>query len=222
MFNKLRYFKDNAFTLAETLITLGIIGVVAAMTIPNLIQNNFEKRAVTRLRQTQSILSQAIRTAEEEYGEVEGWELKPDEKSAIKIADNLKPFLKLATDCGTRDSDSKCIGKSYKYLNNTSTPSYAAEIYKYKVALLNGSSVIWQVIGNTGAIQFNIDINGSSKPNIMGKDLFLFQYHNNGLYPMGAPETLYGYKTTCKQGNTGTGCAYYVLNFQNMSYLHNK
>ncbi len=73
MFNKLRYFKNNAFTLAEVLITLGIIGVVAAMTIPNLIQSNFEKRTVTILRETQSILSQAIRMAEEEYGDVSGW-----------------------------------------------------------------------------------------------------------------------------------------------------
>ena len=87
-------FKKVAFTLAEVLITLGIIGVVAAMTIPNLIQNNFEKRAISQLRETQSIISQAMRMSEEEYGDVEGWELKQDEESALKIANNLKPFLK--------------------------------------------------------------------------------------------------------------------------------
>ena len=65
-----KYF---GFTLAEVLITLGIIGVVAAITIPNLIQNNYEKRTVSLLRQTQSILAQAVRMAEEEYGSVEGW-----------------------------------------------------------------------------------------------------------------------------------------------------
>ena len=61
------------FTLAEVLITLGIIGVVAAITIPNLIQNNFEKKTISQLRETQSIISQAVRMAEEEYGDVEGW-----------------------------------------------------------------------------------------------------------------------------------------------------
>ena len=222
MFSGLRYFKLKAFTLAEVLITLGIIGVVAAMTIPTLIQNSFEKKVVSQLKETQSIISQTVRMAEEEYGDIEGWELKQDEKSAIKIAENLKPFLKLATDCGTQDLNSKCIGKSYKYLDNTSVINYSTETYKYKVSLLNGSSVIWQAIENTGAIQFNIDINGSSKPNVMGKDLFLFQYHNSGLYPMAAPKTLYNYKNTCKYNGKGSGCAYYILNFGNMNYLRKK
>ena len=41
-----------AFTLAEVLITLGIIGVVAAMTMPSLIQNYQEKATVTKLPST--------------------------------------------------------------------------------------------------------------------------------------------------------------------------
>ena len=80
MFSGLRYFKLKAFTLAEVLITLGIIGVVAAMTIPTLIQNSFEKKVVSQLKETQSIISQTVRMAEEEYGDIEGWELKQDEK----------------------------------------------------------------------------------------------------------------------------------------------
>lgn len=39
-----------AFTLAEVLITLGIIGVVAAMTMPSLIQNTKEKEAISKLK----------------------------------------------------------------------------------------------------------------------------------------------------------------------------
>lgn len=214
--------KINGFSLAEILITLGIIGVVAAMTIPNLIQNNFEKRAISQLRETQSIISQAVRMSEEEYGDVEGWGLKQDSASAIKIANNLKPFLKIASDCGLIDSDAKCIGKKYQYLNLNSTIDYKAESYKYKAVLLNGSSLMVQALGNTGGLQFNVDINGTSRPNVMGKDLFLFQYYEKGLYPMGAPKTLYDYKNSCKITSTGLGCAYYVLNFQNMNYLHKK
>ena len=40
--------KFKAFTLAEILITLGIIGVVAAMTIPTLITNYQKKQTVTK------------------------------------------------------------------------------------------------------------------------------------------------------------------------------
>ena len=104
--------KFKAFTLAEVLITLGIIGVVAAMTIPNLLQKNFERQTVAKLRAAQSILAQAMRMAEEEYGEVSGLGLTgTNEASAVIIANNLKPFLKIATDCGTMDEKYACIKK---------------------------------------------------------------------------------------------------------------
>ena len=211
--------RGQGFTLAEVLITLGIIGVVAAMTIPSLMQKNFEKKVVSQLTETQSILTQAIRMAEEEYGDVEGWGLVMNEVSAMKIYDNLKYFLKVGVDCGTRDLEFKCVAKNYKYLNGASTVSYSEEAYKYKILLLNGSSVMVQAISNIG-LQFNIDVNGPGKPNVMGKDLFLFQYYDKGVYPMGAPGTLYDYKTNCRKGANGLGCAYYVLNFKNMNYLH--
>lgn len=50
-----------AFTLAEVLITLGIIGVVAAMTIPSLIQSYKEKATVTAVKQSYSIFAQALK-----------------------------------------------------------------------------------------------------------------------------------------------------------------
>lgn len=40
----------KAFTLAEVLITLGIIGIVAALTLPALIQNNRNKELQTGLK----------------------------------------------------------------------------------------------------------------------------------------------------------------------------
>ena len=51
----------KGFTLAEVLITLGIIGVVAAMTIPSLIQSYKEKATVTAVKQSYSIFAQALK-----------------------------------------------------------------------------------------------------------------------------------------------------------------
>jgi prepilin-type N-terminal cleavage/methylation domain-containing protein len=48
------------FTLAEVLITLGIIGIVAALTMPSLMANYQKKAAATRLKQTYSMLNQAL------------------------------------------------------------------------------------------------------------------------------------------------------------------
>ena len=52
--------KHAAFTLAEVLITLGIIGVVAALTLPTLIQNHQKQVYVTQLKKAYSTLNNAI------------------------------------------------------------------------------------------------------------------------------------------------------------------
>lgn len=58
----------TAFTLAEVLITLGIIGVVAAITMPMLISNNNKKEVETRLQRIDSVLNSVIKLAENDYG----------------------------------------------------------------------------------------------------------------------------------------------------------
>lgn len=66
--------KINAFTLAEVLITLGIIGVIVAMTLPNLIGNYNKKVAETKLAKMYSILNQAILMSESENGSCKNWD----------------------------------------------------------------------------------------------------------------------------------------------------
>lgn len=65
--------KSNAFTLAEVLITLGIIGIVAAMTMPTLIQKNNNRVVETRLMKFYSAINQAIKMAEVDYGDKIYW-----------------------------------------------------------------------------------------------------------------------------------------------------
>ena len=50
----------KAFTLAEVLITLGVIGVVAAMTMPSLVANYQKKVWVNQLKKTVSVMNQAF------------------------------------------------------------------------------------------------------------------------------------------------------------------
>lgn len=63
----------QAFTLAEVLITLGIIGIVAAMTMPVLIANHRKTVIETRLKKFYSSINQAIALAENEFGDRNGW-----------------------------------------------------------------------------------------------------------------------------------------------------
>ena len=74
----------KAFTLAEVLITLGIIGVVAAMTMPTLIQKQQDVATVSRLEKAYSILSQAVISAQQEYGEIDFWTIVDNNQESTR------------------------------------------------------------------------------------------------------------------------------------------
>ena len=59
--------KEKAFTLSEIIITLGIIGIVAALTIPTLIQNSNSKKFLTQFKKSISTLNQAAIGAQAQY-----------------------------------------------------------------------------------------------------------------------------------------------------------
>ncbi len=63
----------NGFTLAEVLITLGIIGIVAALTMPSLIQNSKRQETSARLKKFYSTMSQALIMAELDNGPIKDW-----------------------------------------------------------------------------------------------------------------------------------------------------
>ena len=106
----LRYDFIKAFTLAEVLITLGIIGVVAAITIPTLVSSNKDRVAVSKLRETYSIFAQAFRTIEAE-GETANW-LKGDyEQDNLAVMESLRKYIKIAHECGFEDSEHRCFSE---------------------------------------------------------------------------------------------------------------
>ena len=66
------------------LITLGIIGVVAALTIPILIQNYKKREVETSLKKIYTTVNQAIKKAELDYGDYHTWESGPNGTGAIE------------------------------------------------------------------------------------------------------------------------------------------
>lgn len=216
------------FTLAEVIITLGIIGVVSAMTLPTLMTNIRERQTIARLQTTQSVLIQAVRLAEQENGDASGWvQGYWSGEDAVSIAEKLKPHLKILNDCGLNDTNQTCIKKTYKRRNGQPHDiRYATDPRYYKVVLMNGISVWWKSTDEgerrSGTyIEIFIDTNGENLPNQLGHDLFIFSYEDGTLKPFGAPNSHYPYTTNClPKTSTGYGCAYYVLQNRNMDYLH--
>jgi len=219
--------KNSGFTLAETLITLGIIGLVAAMTIPNIMTKIQELQTVTKLKATYSMLLQVLKIANEEIGTPEDWGITGrNAKSGAIIAQNLKPYMKIAVDCGmgSNRAPEKCFPPKSKSLNGTDVSSKYINS-KYYVKLLNGTSVAFE--GERGGgiyMYFLVDINGNTQPNTWGIDIFEFSYTSKGLVPSGHIDNPSNtYKNSCiSKKSSGTGCAYYVLNTGKMDYLKKK
>ena len=93
--NKKCYISDMkhhkfGFTLAEVLITLGIIGVVAAMTLPMLISHHNKTEVETRLQRVNSVLNSVVKLAENDYGEPKYW---ADADSPTVLQTYFMPYL---------------------------------------------------------------------------------------------------------------------------------
>lgn len=90
------YRKKSAFTLAEVLITLGIIGVVAALTMPAVIANYQKQETVSKLKKFYSVMQQAITRAELEYGNIEDWDFGKNDETILFFNKYLRPYLQVA------------------------------------------------------------------------------------------------------------------------------
>lgn len=221
----------NGFTLAEVLITLGIIGVVASMTLPTIVQNTQNKELQTSLKKNYSVLSQALNMYQAENGEritsenIPAWGLK-------KV---LMTYLKSVKDCnmGSESESAKnkaCIPNYGIDNENTSTvyktltgKTIDLHFFDDGQFVLNDGSLILLENKNVGTVYISVDVNGfNQRPNKLGKDLFMFQIDKKGsLRPMGASGTTYYSDNDeyCSQTSTdnmnGAGCTQKALTDEN-------
>ena len=137
------------FTLAEVLITLIIIGVIAAITIPSVIANSKKRETSTRIKKMYSVLNSANLKAKADGNDWEYW------------AESNSP-----------NQDAEFFTKQYllPYLNFMKTKRANDKFYVY---LSDGS---YMYIYNGGCMDFYFDVNGEKKPNTLGKDIFDFIY----------------------------------------------
>ena len=200
-----------AFTLAEVLVTLGIIGVVAAMTMPVLIQNHQEKVTVTRLKKVYSVLSQAYMSSSAENIDITEWGLGEtfSSEGAEAIAQKMMPYLKLNKNCGFGKG---CFpnGVVYKYLNGTSWYRIDDASRAYKMILSDGTLIAIES-GKTYGKVF-VDINGFKGPNQDGKDMFSFRLEKNRVMP-------FGYQGDIVSFGKNESYAAWVIYNENTDYL---
>lgn len=164
--NVLTTSKRVAFTLAEVLITLGIIGVVAALTMPSLIENHQKKETVARLKSAYSILEQAILLSENDNGLVSEWDFAIDEAEFFD-----KYILSYMTSVNKKAVLSPTKPYPVKTIDGNACRSGSLKVLNNGVGFLplKGADYFW----------IYIDINGTKEPNRLGRDVFVAELYRN-------------------------------------------
>ena len=190
------------FTLAEVLITLGIIGVVAAMTIPNLIANYKAHRLSSQFLESYSIIQQVFKQME-----ADDISLLPTDYNTGSYYKTFMKYLQAPTDCGLGGNIGLSAGnkKSKPCFNsnagNTDVPYKTLDgktnalsplFDDGQIALQNGSLLLFENNIIEQRVYVSVDLNGyNNKPNRWGYDLFTFQLKDGELKTMGAKGTDY-------------------------------
>ena len=209
----------TAFTLAEVLITLGIIGVIASLTIPTLLRNTQEAQLKASVKEAYSLINQAMMQAKLNNDSIKGicaiWD-------GVCFKNLFKPYLSYTKECDSQIITNGCWatknyydGTDYSWVNNATADAPAALVLK------NGMLVIFRyhytncdysesgATSNAGCGWIGFDINGFNKPNTIGKDTFMFSVNESGIKPFGITGDEGNYLTCDKNDtgeNSGIGC----------------
>ncbi len=171
--NQRQFCEKKAFTLAEVLITLGIIGVVAAMTLPSLIQKKEQKDLEVAFKKSYSNLHNVFNLVIAEGLPVfDSSQLVNYNSEFAQAVYSKYKHLKLISD-----------KEKYDYINkaknfNKNKPMRAPQCSQYmgaKNAFITSDGSILSIVQNCGGLWFTIDTNGLYKgPNALGHDIFIF------------------------------------------------
>ena len=170
-----------AFTMAEVLITIGIIGVVAAMTFPSLVAGYRKNVALNKLKKAYTEISQAFQMAELEHGPCEYWDYGTafDGDSAVNFMNTyLVPYLKVIKNCG---KESGCWnGEAYSLSGIRNSVYGDSSTHNAKIIVNSGYSI--GITSGGYYVNVQISLNGPSgdEKAIMGKDLFFGSLSSKG------------------------------------------
>lgn len=179
--NNKMYF---GFTLAEVLITLGIIGVVAAITIPALINNYRAAKLKSQFLKSYSTIQQVFKRMQDD-------EIYTDPKSYIDGSSYYKIFANYLAGA------SVCASNNPLCYN----PSRDKILYKGinwwflddgQILLPDGTLLMFENMVGSSNVMVTVDLNGiKNPPNMEGFDTFTFQLVNDELHTMGDIGTNY-------------------------------
>ncbi len=233
------------FTLTEMIIALGVIGIITALVVPGVIQKYQRdaqimqlKKAYTNLEHNLTMLSseniKGDLTTSKLGGDITNKTNPGNSFKRSNVETFFKDYYKITKDCGT--TPTPCFAESYKSISDPSS-NEALDIGGnacYGALLADGSSIYIcpQTIligrGQSGTstdyipAKFYIDVNGPDKPNIGGRDMFVFNIYNDYSIDVISPETKINgdakaereefFNDNCLTSSIGEGCLGKIIN----------
>ena len=197
------FAKCVAFTLAETLVVMGIIGVVAALTIPKLNQATGDREKVAKVKKVYSNLEDAFGRATAVYGPIDEWFVNADDEHEC-LFNRITEFMKLSKNCDSENGGCFSADEVKNLDGGNDASSILLTQLPYAFLTADGTAIGFLIfdglcnsdvtadsdeannpLENTCAAAY-VDIDGAKGTNTMGKDIFGFIITKDGLYPAGS------------------------------------
>ncbi|MFH0702139.1 MAG: type II secretion system protein [bacterium] len=203
----------KGFTLAEVLITLTLVGIVAAVTMVTLIPNIQNAQYKTEFKDVYSVLTQVTSQIAADNGN----SLKNVFTDNNDLRNKYKEYLNFIKSCDSGQTNGNCWHNngSLKYLNGSPITTWGNPAG----IILNNGSLLRLTIESSnctalsGTLQYcgfiYFDVNGFKGPNTLGKDMYGIWIQENGIKPMGTKGD--GLDSSCISLGGGQGCAAKVL-----------
>lgn len=187
--------KFIAFTLAEVLIVMSVIGVIGALTLPNLKKSYGTNANIAKIKSAYTKIDSALQQMDMNKTLVQT-SINSNEKRSLALLNEMANFLKLSTNCGKQTNTNYCFSKSQVvdpsgYITNALSPNSRGG--DCATAVLNdGTEFAVCLTSNTADLDNNtqnesrglifIDVDGAQKgANTRGQDIFVFQIGEEGL-----------------------------------------
>ena len=217
----------NAFTLSEVLITLGIIGIIASMTLPAVIGNAKKKETISKLKKSYTVLSQMVLRAQEDNGPASFASRKVNEaetknffsrywlpyfNNPVVSAENKLPYKE-------ERAYSLLNGKKYDSIIKTDYAGARINFTTLDGTIYHIGMMRWESNGNSSQAIYTttqsiiVDLNGPKGPNTFGKDVFQFvaDFDTNVVKPLGYDKSVKNIKSNCKKNSSGQYCAAKIM-----------
>ena len=164
--------KKNGFTLAEVLITLAIIGVVATLTLPALMTNTNEQQSIAGLKKGINTLTEAAQM----NSALEGFDysglVNTEKKTTDEVGNAQQSLYGLITTRASVDVGKSGTGKGWRQNGSSQNTNYVIYFRDGACISFNPSAVSTVISSTHGStakdgIKVVYDVNGNKSPNIL-------------------------------------------------------